>query len=87
MPKEPIPQAYVKGLCGKETTLVFGDPKDAKAIAKKSLDIVEQFSRAVFKQDLESAYELCANEYRVGMPVSRFIAELKKAVHSSGAHL
>lgn len=79
MPKEPIPQDYVKGLCGKESTLVFGDPKDAKTIAKKSLAVVEQFSRAVFKQDIESAYALCANEYRVGMPVSRFVAELKKA--------
>jgi hypothetical protein len=80
MAKTQIPEKYIKGLAGNgEDTLVTGDPKDAKKIAKHSLDIVTRFSKAVFKQDLETAYGLCANELRTWMSVKRLFTELQKA--------
>jgi hypothetical protein len=79
-----FPPAYVEtevvGLAGnKKSTTVVGAPKDAKVIAMQSLDVVQKFSRAVFKQDLEAGYKLCANELRTIMSVEQFAALLKSA--------
>lgn len=80
MAKPPIPEKYITGLAGNdEETGVRGDPKDAKKIARQSLDVVTRFSKAVFKQDLETAYGLCANELRTWMSVKRLFTELQKA--------
>ena len=80
MAKASIPETDIKGLAGnKESTSVLGDPKDAKKIAKQSLDVVQRFSKAVFKQDIETAYGLCANELRTWMSVKRLVTELQKA--------
>ncbi len=74
------PETEVVGLGdNKETTAVIGDPKDVKTIAKASLDVVRRFSKAVFKQDIESAYKLCANELRSVMSVEQFVAGLKRS--------
>ncbi|MGN6555950.1 MAG: hypothetical protein ACTHLW_19760 [Verrucomicrobiota bacterium] len=74
------PETEIVGLAGnKETTTVIGDPTGAKAIAKSSLDAVRQFSKAVFKQDMETAYKLCANELRAAMSVEQFVAGLKRS--------
>jgi len=75
-----LEQTEIAGLAGnKESTSVLGDPKAARSIAKHALDVVRRFSKAVFKQDIESAYELCANELRCGMSVDQFVASLKRA--------
>jgi len=79
-----FPPAFVEtevvGLVGnKKSTTVIGGPKDAKAIATKSLDVIRKFSKAVFKQDLETGYKLCANELRTIMSVEQFATFLKSA--------
>jgi hypothetical protein len=79
-----FPPAFVEtevvGLAGnKKSTTVIGDPKDAKAIAKQSLDVIQKFSDAVFQQDLGAAYKLCANEWRTNMSIEQFAASLKSA--------
>jgi hypothetical protein len=75
-----VPHAEIVGLAGnKDRTSVLGDPKDAKMIAKQSLDVVKRFSKAVFNQDVETAYALCANELKSWMSVKRFVTELQKA--------
>jgi hypothetical protein len=79
-----FPPAYLEteiaGLAGnKESTTIIGDPKDAKTIAKQSLDVVQRFSKAVFKQDIETAYALCANEFRVNISVKEFVNKLNWA--------
>jgi hypothetical protein len=80
MAKAQIPEEYITGLAGNdEGTDVLGDAKNAKKIATQSLAVVKKFSKAVFKQDIETAYALCANELRTWMSVQRFVTELKKA--------
>jgi hypothetical protein len=80
MAKSKIPETDIDGLAGNdEFTTVLGDPKDARGIAERSLDVVRRFSEAVFKKDLETAYGLCANELRTWMSVKRFFTELQKA--------
>lgn len=75
-----FPEADIQGLAGnKEFTRVYGDPKHAPAIAKAAMEVVQRFSAAVFKQDIETAYGLCANELRGWMSVKRFGTELEKA--------
>lgn len=75
-----LEQTEIIGLAGnKESTSVLGDTKEAKGIAKASLDVVCRFSKAVFKLDIESAYKLCANELRCIMSVEQFVATLKRA--------
>ena len=56
----------VKGLVPgtKTDTFVVGTLTEARQIAKSSLDVVNRFSEAVIKQDIETAYGLCANELR-----------------------
>jgi hypothetical protein len=77
---EEYPETEIVGLAGnKECTSVIGDPKDAKTIAKRSLDIVRRFSKAVFRQDIESAYKLCANELRTVMSVKQFVTEVNRS--------
>jgi len=80
MPKAPILETDISGLAGNdESTTVLGDPKSAKQIAKQSLGVVTRFSKAVFKQDIETAYGLCANELRTSKSVKRLVTELQKA--------
>ena len=75
-----FPETDVQGLAGnKEFTRVYGDSKNAPAIAKSAMDVVQCFSAAVFKLDIETAYALCANELRNWMSVKRFISDLEKA--------
>jgi hypothetical protein len=71
----------VKGLVpGKKTdTFVLGEEAEAREIARQSLDVVQRFSEAVIKQDIETAYGLCADELRCWMSVQRFVTELTKA--------
>jgi len=71
----------VKGLVpGKKTdTFVLGDEAEARKIAKHCLEVVQRFSEAIIKQDIEAAYGLCANELRCRMSVQRFVTELAKA--------
>src|SRR4051794_30714574 len=71
----------VKGLVpGKKTdTFVLGGVAEARKIAERSLEVVKRFSGAVIKQDIETAYGLCANELRCWMSVQRFVTELAKA--------
>jgi hypothetical protein len=71
----------VKGLVPgtKTDTFVVGKLTEARKIAKSSLDVVKQFSEAVIRQDIETAYALCANELRCWMSVQRFVTELGKA--------
>jgi hypothetical protein len=80
-PNNPeIPETEIIGLAGnKESTTVRGDPKRAKRIANQSLDVIQRFSKAVFKQDIGTAYGLCANELRAWMTVKRLFTELQKA--------
>jgi hypothetical protein len=74
------PETEVVGLAeNKESTTVIGDTTDAKKIAKASLDVVRRLSKAVFKQDVESAYKLCANELRSVMSVEQFVSVLKRS--------
>lgn len=74
------PETEVVGLAeNKESTTVIGDTKDAKTIAKASLDVVRRFSNAVFKRDIESAYKLCANELRSVMSVEQFLSGLTRS--------
>lgn len=74
------PETEIVGLAGnKESTTVIGDTQDAKKIAKESLDVVQRFSKAVFKQDVESAYKLCADEFRAATTAEQFAASLKRS--------
>jgi len=74
------PETDIVGLAGnKEMTTVIGETADAKKIAERSMDVVRRFSKAVFKQDIETAYGLCANELRTWMSVERFVSELNNA--------
>ena len=87
IPEKPaaFPETDIQGLAGnKEFTRVYGDPKSAPAIATSAMDVVQRFSVAVFKQDLETAYALCANELRGWMSIKRFFTELQKAVQHFG---
>jgi hypothetical protein len=75
-----FPETEVQRLAGNdEYTTVFGNTKDAKRIATKAMRVVGSFSEAVFKEDLQTAYSLCANELRTWMSVKRFWTELAKA--------
>jgi len=87
MPPEPafFPETEIQGLADNdEFTKVWGDPKEAKAIAGHAMDTVNRFSAAVFGDDIETAYGLCANELRGWMSVKRFITELDKADRQYG---
>jgi hypothetical protein len=80
-----FPEEDVQGLAGNtEFTKVLGDPEKSPEIAKRAMDVAARFSSAVFKQDLEAAYGLCANELRTWMSVKRFFTELQKADHTYG---
>lgn len=80
MPTAQIPQTKIVGLTGNgEATTVLGDPKDAQAIAKATLDAVSRFAEAIVKQDIEMAYGFCANEFRCGTSVKQFVAKLAAA--------
>lgn len=73
-------ETEIIGLAGnKESTTVIGDPKEAKMIAMESLDVVSRFSKAVFKQDISSAYKLLANELRSAISPGQFTNALKDA--------
>jgi hypothetical protein len=75
-----FPEAEVQGLAGNsEYTKVLGHPRQAPEIAKCAIEVVTRFSTAVFRQDLEAAYRLCANELRNRVSVKRFYTELEKA--------
>lgn len=81
----PTDETEIVGLAGnKESTTVIGDPKAAMAIAKESLDVVERFSKAVFKQDLATAYKLCATELRAAMSTGQFATALNNADSKHG---
>jgi hypothetical protein len=71
----------VKGLVpGKTTdTFVLGDVPGARKIAERSLEVVGQFSEAIIKQDIETAYGLCANEFRCSFGLKRFVTDLERA--------
>jgi hypothetical protein len=85
MPKVKIPETGHRRAAGNDNfTTVLGDPKDARTIAQRSIDVVQRFSQAVFKQDLETAYGLCANELRTWMSVKRLFTELQKADEQFG---
>lgn len=74
------PETTIVGLAGnKESTTVIGAPEDAKIIANQSLAIVSRFAKAVFKQDLQLAYELCASEFKKVTSMEQFTAGLAKA--------
>jgi len=80
MAKAPIPQTEIAGLAGnKKSTSVLGDTKDAQKIANAMLDVVKRFTDAIIRQDIETAYGLCANELRSWMSVKGFVTELEKA--------
>jgi hypothetical protein len=73
------PETQVAGLAGnQEPTTVLGAPDAAPAIARESLELVHKFSAAVFSDDLETAYALCANELRSWMSVKRLHTELTR---------
>jgi hypothetical protein len=59
-------------------TDVLGDVKAAPQIAKKAIQLAEDFSEAVIKKDYEKAYALFANEARGMMAADRFIRDLPK---------
>ena len=80
MAKIPIPKTQIIGLAGNdESTNVLGDPKDAHKIAAATLDVVKQFVEAIIKQDVETAYGLCANELRGWMSIKRFVSALDES--------
>ena len=73
-------ETEVVGLAGnKNSTTVIGDPKEAKVIASQSLDVIREFSKAVFKQDLGAAYKLCADELRTKLSVGQLASLLENA--------
>ena len=73
-------QTEVIGLArNTESTSVLGDPQAAKHIAGASLEVVQRFSKAVFRRDIETAYALCANEQRVNMSLKQFMNKLSWA--------
>jgi len=76
----------VKGLVlgNKNDTFVLGDVGVARKIAESSLEVARRFSDAVIKQDIETAYALCANEFRCSFSVKRFVIELRKADEQFG---
>jgi hypothetical protein len=71
----------VKGLVpGSDTdTYVLGDVDEARKIAERSLDVVRRFSEAIIRQDIETAYALCANEFRCSFGIKRFVTNLQSA--------
>jgi hypothetical protein len=71
----------VKGLVPGTTndTSVLGDVAEARNIADRSLDVVRRFSEAIIKQDIETAYALCANELRCSFGIKRFVTDLHTA--------
>ncbi len=74
------PETEISGLAGNaESTTVIGDTKDAKKIAQHCLDIAQKFSAAVFKQDLASAYDFCASEFKSTTSQQEFVSSLKRA--------
>lgn len=74
------PETEVVGLAeNHESTTVIGDPRDAMTIAKASLTVVRQFSKAVFKQNIASAYSICANELRTATSIEKFAGGLKQS--------
>lgn len=80
MPKSIVPEKQIRLILGnKESTSVFGDPMAAKEIARCCVDVVDGFSKAVFRGDIETAYGLCTNELRTWMSVKRFVTILEKA--------
>jgi hypothetical protein len=86
-PRKPLryPKADIQGLAGNdEFTTVCGNPGEAPAIAKAAMETVHLFSDAVFGQDIETAYNLCANELREWLSPKRFVSELAKADRQYG---
>jgi len=87
IPPKPtaFPETDIQGLAGNdEYTKVWGDPKEAKIIAQRAMELVQRFSTAVFNGDIETAYGLCANELRNWMSVKRLVTELEKADRNYG---
>jgi hypothetical protein len=85
MAKIPIKITRMTGLSGnKEWTSVKGDTKDAGKIATAMLDVVQRFTEAVIKEDIETAYGLCANEFRSGTSVQQFVNRLEQANNEYG---
>jgi hypothetical protein len=60
------------------TASVVGDVDVARKIANHSLNIVQQFSEAIIRGDIERAYELCAKELRTSMSLTQFATELQQ---------
>jgi hypothetical protein len=80
-----LSETEIAGLAGnEESTTVLGDTAAAGTIAKFSLEAVRKFSQAIFKGDVETAYELCAIEFRRGKNLKQFTEELRKADSSYG---
>jgi len=77
----PNDAKIVKGLVPGTTndTSVLGDVAEARNIAERSLDVVRRFSEAIIKQDIETAYGLCANEFRCSFGIKRFVTDLQTA--------
>jgi hypothetical protein len=71
----------VKGLVPGKTndTFVLGEIADARKIAEHSLDAVGRFSEAIIRQEFETAYGLCAEEFKHSFAFKRFVADLQKA--------
>jgi len=84
-PDKPI---VVKGLVdpknAKDRTSVYGTEEDARRIAGKSLELVDEFSRLVFARSTEGAYELCSSIYRETNSLKRFESNLKSADRKFG---
>jgi hypothetical protein len=76
----------MKGLIpgNNKETFVLGDIAIARKIGERSLDVTRRFSDAVIKQDIETAYALCANEFRCSFGVKRFVTDLRKADEEYG---
>jgi len=62
-----------------DDTYVLGDVDEARKIAERSLDVARRFSEAIIKRDIETAYALCANEFRCSFGIKRFVSNLEKA--------
>jgi hypothetical protein len=76
----------VKGLVPdkKTDTFVLGDLDEARKIAEHSLEVVQQFCEAVIREEIETAYGLCAKELQLRMSLQQFVARLAKADDEHG---
>ncbi len=80
MAKTPVKITRVTGLAGNnEKTSVMGDAKDAEKIAKATLEVARRFAEAVIKEEIETAYGLCANEFRGRTSVQQFVNRLEQS--------